>query len=346
MKSTHAKNLIFHAGIGKTGTSALQHALFSLKSELKSNSIYFPTDHLRPKLVEEATNGKINSGNLVGPIGAKSSDSESVKGIKYIIDGSPRDCETIVFSNEGFFRRIHKSHLLQAMLKELDQEYNLSLIFCVRDIIDHTVSGYIQRVKRHGEINTFEQFLKNRKYINKGFFQLKPTLQALENMKIKFKVYNYTAHKKNITQFLLKQIGANDDLISSYDQAKIVNRSLSYAEIIFQIAVNRYALKSKCDNFKSGHFCDIVVDTIANDKKACIYPSLDSYTKIIKANEQFISFFNQYLTEPEVLTASNHDFQEFQSTHSDSMLGDIASLEKMLEIFSHYDFSKNIQKIA
>ena len=187
---------------------------------------------------------------------------------------------------------------------------------------------------------------KKFKGLVKKALQQNLTLQALENMKIKFKVYNYTAHKKNITQFLLKQIGANDDLISSYDQAKIVNRSLSYAEIIFQIAVNRYALNSKCDNFKSGHFCDIVVDTIANDKKACIYPSLDSYTKIIKANEQFISFFNQYLTEPEVLTASNHDFQEFQSTHSDSMLGDITSLEKMLEIFSHYDFSKNIQKIA
>ena len=64
-----------------------------------------------------------------------------------------------IFSNESLHRRLNSNIHLVETLKKLKSKYNVIVLLCVRDIIDHTISSYQQSIKRHDQRKSFEKFL-------------------------------------------------------------------------------------------------------------------------------------------------------------------------------------------
>ena len=245
------KSVIFHAGIGKTGTSAFQHALFKLRKKLEEQGMFFPVDHLSPKIINNSQLGKINSGNLIGPIWKNKTPLESAKKIEEIINNTPDHFQDIIFSNEGFFKRINQSQELRDMLYNINKDYSVRFLFCIRDVVEHLTSSYIQSVKRHRQTKDFNKFLSESGFIDGGLTNLVETIKHLEQLGIDFKVINYSSQRRKITEKLFEESGANMSILSEFDQQKIVNRSLSYAELTCMLAINRIASKHNSSNFSA-----------------------------------------------------------------------------------------------
>jgi len=294
------KNLIIHAGHGKTGTSAIQSRLAIGQEKLKQLGIYYPINHLDEKLIANACTGGATGGNL--QINLSKNLGDFVNGLASGDDYE--QANTLLFSNEVVWRKMLISEDFQDSLKYWNHKYDLKIILVTRDIFDHLFSSYNQHLKNSFAIETFPQFLKSIKYtsVHDKFSKL---LLKLDQLEINYELLNYTAHRRKISQEIFNAIGAN--VINSEDckppTSAVVNRSLSRSESQLIVAINRCKQKLNIDK-KMTQSINRAIKIHADIKPSQAHFSPAEIELIQKMNRGAITIINDRLPEQHNLQAN------------------------------------------
>lgn len=216
------KNIYFHIGPGKTGTSAIQAWLQSNQAWLKKNNVLYP-EH-------ELDINNVSSGNLLQIVDrdkeGKTSFSLSKKEqLQAKLDRS--NAETLLISSEFLFS--HADELLEHFPQS-------KVVIYLRDPIELLESNYNQSVKRHGvfiPLNGQPQ----------GF----PTLPYLERLlkkhgksRVIIRPYHVSEYKGgNIISDLLYTVGVNT--APSLNDSRI-NSSYQFEALEFKRLANYFPI--------------------------------------------------------------------------------------------------------
>ena len=160
-ESSAAKEVIFHVGLPKTGTSALQVFLAKNAPALKKKSI----DYLELSDIGLGKRGQISSGNgahlarsLYAP-GHPMSIGDPDKQRQQFFDALKRsDCDRAIVSSE-LFADADRDQLRELVEKVRVSGYATKVIFYVRPQVQHLNSAYMQQVKRHGCTESPDEFI-------------------------------------------------------------------------------------------------------------------------------------------------------------------------------------------
>jgi hypothetical protein len=148
-----SKTAYLHVGAGKTGTSAIQAALPSLREQLLDHGVLYPEDITLSEV--QAKRGEVSSGNALTlarltnlslPRPVNWQFHNSVKWLNQCLDLAILHNSDILFSNEHLqFAELDK---LQEVLNViLGRGFAVKVIFYVRTAIDYSISAYLQKLK-------------------------------------------------------------------------------------------------------------------------------------------------------------------------------------------------------
>jgi hypothetical protein len=204
------KTLYLHIGAGKTGSSALQVWLFQNKNELLEKNIMYPHN-------TELNDYSITSGNGVYLI-----DKIKRKDAKTYLNELFKDIDNVLFSSEVFqILNNEEIQYLDSICKTL--EIKIEIIFYIRDVYDVVYSLYLQTIKRHGMVLSFNEYLNTLKALEQ-FEVLKKYESLIENIH----VLHYDSEKKiGLENSFYKTLNINK---FNPMKKKKVNRSLSISE--------------------------------------------------------------------------------------------------------------------
>tara|TARA_B110000211_G_scaffold5098_1_gene5618 strand:+ start:8714 stop:9994 length:1281 start_codon:yes stop_codon:yes gene_type:complete len=234
------KDIIFHVGAGKTGTSAIQSGFARYGNELATKfSIHYPDSNDNIK----AASGKITSGNssellqFLVPKRRSAAFDEKKFINDFLLTSKNANFEKIVFSNE--LLEEGEEVKWSALVKLIESNnMNVKIIYYVRHISDHASSVYGQMIKRSGYAKSFEEY--SEVYFAKFRTSLAKFLNLISKNKITVKVYDEV--KENIFS----------DVISTIDPQVIfpiniekVNRSLSQQELMILKHINMHTKTPK-----------------------------------------------------------------------------------------------------
>jgi len=215
-----SKRILIHAGIAKTGSSALQHYLVSSRHKLESHGYLYP-DHPLDK-------NNISSGHLHNYMREKN-------GIQNIINNflKVEEYHTLLLSSELFWTRI----------EELNEMYtNIEFIVFYRDLTSRRVSAYIQGVKRHFFTKKYNTKSSGMVIKDRIFELLSNT-----NININFLPYMYIYDTSwSIVNMFLDYIEPGDRLQSLYQQKQeiqTINPAYTIEAFEFKRYLNRYIPK-------------------------------------------------------------------------------------------------------
>jgi uncharacterized pyridoxal phosphate-containing UPF0001 family protein len=157
-KDINHKTLYIHAGVPKTGSSALQVFLAKNRNILLDKSIeYSIMGNFQKQAQSEIASG--NGALLVKALIGKSNINDFYNWIKasnsvQIVVSSERLARTLIEADNSLLNDI-KNYLK----KELG--VNVKIIYYMRNQVDQLMAGYIQQVKRHGCTSFPDTYIKN-----------------------------------------------------------------------------------------------------------------------------------------------------------------------------------------
>lgn len=226
------KRVIIHAGLPKTGTSALQHWLGENRETLEKNGIYYP--------IHQVDANGISSGNWRSLLvrtdtGALQVDPKKVKAT--LEEFATRSESTLLISSEFLPDHIRELH---ALLPKATR-----FIVFVRDPIALRVSDYNQHVKRHGQTEKFNPG----KFGNNGrpllpFLKSVPALQS-DGVDIALRAYHprlFVGGTILNDLFHAAGIKVPFEETSSFTSGGRVNTSYTLHALEFKRAANRLPL--------------------------------------------------------------------------------------------------------
>ncbi len=216
-------HVYIHAGTFKTASTAVQHALYSLRSDLLEQEILFPVSGIS-SLAEVI--GYRHS-RFVYEFGLHSWDVEVDNLIAEIHQHKPH---LLVLSSEAWSKPKGTKRLI-ALLNKLDQFdiERVDVTFVVRNGFDYSISFYREFVRRWGQRRTYLAYT-NKRIPYYDYNQLFAPFLALHAINVKFIQYS----RDCVTQ-VLNDIGI-DNLDSAQKQE--ANASLSALDTEIQRRVN------------------------------------------------------------------------------------------------------------
>jgi len=131
--------IIFHIGAGKTGSSAIQHALATNQSELIREGIFLPSEDL-------TTNGKVTGyhvwwfENVKQMESCKALEEVSSKLSSVITEAEEKSCDTVLFSAENLSNPFSWSGLLKQVL----HGHDVSVLMYIRRQDEYLLSAWQQ----------------------------------------------------------------------------------------------------------------------------------------------------------------------------------------------------------
>lgn len=135
----NAPRLVLHAGTPKTGTSALQQALFRHRNGLAERGIWYPPDDVDPV--------KKKHQYLVDVL-LTADGREFARRIEHVVRSAPSDTRTVVMSTEGLFNHWWDyPPRSKALLRQLAGRLALELWTCFREPLDFAVSQHAQLLR-------------------------------------------------------------------------------------------------------------------------------------------------------------------------------------------------------
>jgi len=220
------RKLYLHVGCGKTGSSALQLWLHHHREDFATAGYFYP-------VIEESEPGvyEITSGNGSLLIEALKKGQAEVL-LKQLFQRSRR----VIFSSEQF-QGIGET-LLQA-LKDLGPQlgFETVIIVYVRDLYDVLFSLYLQRVKRHGETESFDTFIRQTKKVQQ--FQV---VRRYEKLFDHIRVLHYDSERSGgLDRAFCRALEMKGTRIPRMTPRKI-NRSLTLMEMELLRQTNRLCL--------------------------------------------------------------------------------------------------------
>lgn len=231
------RTMYLHVGHGKTGSSFIQSLFARNIDALASAGIHYP----RPNGWEESAQGHISSGN--GNLLRKgTSDLQPI----------PAGCHAILFSSEQFFQDPRQDELRRkiAEAKEFYGCTRIEILLFIRDPIATLISTYQQGVKRGGITITLSEFAA-------GYNLPTIVLERLKSLRSQpgyhITVRNYSRCKDQLAAVVMAWLGLPDLPLVMPNNTQ-VNRSLTAAELAFQLSLNR--VLGVCGDLVADPLCD------------------------------------------------------------------------------------------
>lgn len=263
-----SKRILVHCGLGKTGSSALQ-VKFSQGREAMIEKLGL--DYIKAGAFEDQAQGKISSGNGVqfaksylpprNPSSLQHRQEEFTKDILSRIRATPHD---VLLSSE-FFSALPVPDMAD-LVGELSREGSVELMYFVRNQASLLASGYMQKVKRHGEQGLledyFEQWVKQRhqNFYYKRFTKLR---EALPDVPTHIRRYESSLdHPHGILGVFLSAVGRDPSVDLGVPDLP-VNTSPSPLELRLMIEMNRFKPRMQ--------FSDMLVEASAEAGRSTIH---------------------------------------------------------------------------
>lgn len=280
-----SKRIFIHIGTTKTGSSALQAYFSHNAPALEEMGISYPN----PENAAIVAHG-VCTGNLLHVMQRQAS-ARAFRGtipqisaefllpvLTEAIRASRNDA--VLFSGEFLSQYINGNTLNQ--FNELLSLHKVTVIVFVRDVYDHMVSAWKQRVKKDGETRNLEDFLQHQISNRKAALH---RLKSLFDSRLDVRVCNYDCHRSTLIQEFLKEIGltATDPRLSdlpspeknaslSYWQAKtvVMSHEIIGSSRFSALLANRFRIQS--DKRRDPYFArldTILLDALASEIRMC-----------------------------------------------------------------------------
>ena len=291
-RGRESSDLILHIGAGKTGTSALQAQFAKNREILSKHGIHYPkADSDRQALKNLTTSGNgIELGMLL-----KSEDFTEKKA-KALLSSYIAESErkTILLSSEHL--EFYKKDLL-FRLDQVAQQLGLriKIVYYVRAIGDHIVSGYHQLLKRHlytGSLSEIVNMYINQKMEYRFLRVIENSIEVFGRDSITVK--NYDRVKDNIFADFLRNVLEIENLEEFKIEKKRINRSLTNYEIRLMRFMNRFFDK----NIHSTFVSNALIHNYPNSNYRMMIQRSDA-DKIRKKYDKDTEKLNEYLAPEE-----------------------------------------------
>lgn len=243
------KKLFLHVGLNKTGSSALQSWLSNNHKELGKCGYYYPvTEKKSTKFEISSGNGALFNQYLEGKI-----DETQV-----IHNYFNSPVKNVIISKENFNFDLTKINELKAFC--IRNKIDLRVIVYVRDVYGWAYSIYVQLVKRHSYVRSFNAFISGLK--DAAHIRYASLLHTnIENIDI----VHYDTVKSNVA-FAFSQC-IEVDYAQLKPMAKVkVNRTLTFDEINVVIFISKLVkIYNKKGN--NDYICQLASDFLVNTYK-------------------------------------------------------------------------------
>ena len=270
------RELFLHVGHGKTGSSYIQSILSTHRNKLKQDlSILYPV-----LVSDRSAEGKISSGN--GSIFLQNPGD-----VSHVTRGDY--ASSTLYSSEFLFA-LEKKWLNRQNITALSEHYDgINVLLFIRNPDEMLSSSYQQAVKRSGYAGAMDEYIEKFNFFRSVEVFIKKVLQHPE---INLSVYNYSNCKKSMSEILADWLKSSETYTVPYP---VVNRSLTYAELVFQQEVNKVFGKS------GDLFSDIVCEELPNLKADAIRPSQQSWAEFVKRTQDTVDQINSLIPNSQAL---------------------------------------------
>jgi hypothetical protein len=233
--TTAEPRLVLHAGMPKTGSSALQVAFVRNEGVLEELDVHYPVSDFHRK----AAKGKVTTGNA-GELARflRQEPSEPLNGIlDLVFEGTSR--KTVLLSSEMLYFTAPEP--LATLKHHAEQRgYKVEAALFVRDFVPWVCSSYAQRVQRSGYAGDLGEFIdRHRAHISNvanRFSQFADVLGA-ENLN----VMHYETHRYHLVEFFFQVVLGLSDNVTPLRIPEFVNRTLGSQELAWMRIVNQQA---------------------------------------------------------------------------------------------------------
>ncbi|QDH71029.1 sulfotransferase [Marilutibacter alkalisoli] len=214
------KEILLHAGHGKTGTSYIQGAIIESLDRLNARGIEYP---IAERTKKRALEGLVTHGNIRPVTGAF---TECIGFSTADLAGS-----RLLISSESIFKTLHTE-----LLDEIRAQYPktpISALLLVRDPVGNVASSYQQAVKKGFKGVSFKKYLR-------AFNQPKKAVAfylACKASGIDIRVESFSRNKSNLLEIVGDWLGVPEGTLVS-PKMNVINRSLTRSEMYFQSALN------------------------------------------------------------------------------------------------------------
>ncbi len=315
------KTIYLHCGAPKTGTSYLQTLFALYVKELSEDGIIYPFN----RFVLGAKQGKITSGNgipMANYIRPNLPHQIPNKGIyleEFKMQLKDAQAKDLLFSSE--FLTFPNNDKTKGIVDAIYQEdYQVKVIYLVRDFGKAAYSTYSQEIKRAGEFRNFSTFIRSWDplYINNI-----RTLRKIFGDQSVF-VYNYEEHANNLQSLFFKDFLKTKINI---EHKSTVNRSLSQSEI----KMMRYFNEITGGDAKSSNFVnDALMLLPATLNKANQLQPLE-YDYLAMMFSKAIDEINSFIIGEKIKIGTVSDQPNAELTINDSERLTLAILAKLVQ---------------
>ena len=230
------RRLLLHAGMPKTGTSALQAAFARNERLLESAGVHHPEGGAHRR----ALRGKVTAGNA-GPLTPwlRATEQEPPEPVEEWLDAvlaaAPSDAARVLVSSETCF---YADPGRLAQLRELlaRRETGLEVLVLVRDAVPWTVSTYAQHVQRAGFAGSLDGWLQRFQHVYADWQKRLTTFAEVVGSE-RLRVVHYDSHRRDLVAHVVGEVLGLDDLTALRQDAP-VNRTLGARELAWMREVN------------------------------------------------------------------------------------------------------------
>jgi len=296
--------IFLHIGQGKTGTSAIQAALARNHDALKARGLLYP-EH---GSFAQARAGQVTSGNLDPENWFEGQVMPAVRAAP----GHP----AYLFSNEHLLYRMDEFFERVGRYRD---DYRFEIILFVRNPIESLASTYQQAVKRGGYAGSIRAFAEHEAVTPLAA----SAVERLDRAGIAFTLFNYSVTLGDTVARFFGHLGMAE-LVAAQRAAKIVNRSLSRAELEFVRYVNQIF---------GAHHGTLVADALVNELPdvAAERVEIDQATRdyVRARNGEAMDLLNRFLPASERLTFDMADDPAGATPHSELSTAQSAVIARM-----------------
>lgn len=230
------RRLLLHAGMPKTGTSALQAAFARNERLLESAGVHHPEGGAHRR----ALKGRVTAGNA-GPLtpwlrAAEQGSGDDVESwLDEVLAATPADATRVLISSETcFYAEPERLTELRALLAA--RGTGLEALVLVRDALPWTVSTYAQHVQRAGFAGSLEEWLERFRHVYADWQRRLSTFLDLLGPE-SLTVLHYDTHRADLVAHVVGEVLGVAPLDALRQDAP-VNRTLGARELAWMREVN------------------------------------------------------------------------------------------------------------
>ncbi len=236
--------VFIHIGLGKTGTSAFQALLKHSSQSLEHSKILYKVNH-------ELSNGNVKAARCPNWFEEQ---------VINCIENNP-SFNKYIFSNEVLHKAM--SPFFEKATKYCNN-LDFHILLVLKNPLDHISSSYQQAVKGGNWSEGFEEYVKNIQYKSSALVKASEVIAKLDEMHIKYTLYNHSIVKYNIVKELASTMEICDFLNEENNKSNIINRSMSSSEV--QLLVFLRSILGKKEVIKISNALIKTLPQIKSDK--------------------------------------------------------------------------------